>query len=134
MRLRIWIGLVVAGAAISAVAAGRPADSSPRGGPADVVLEMTARRFEFVPDRLVVTEGDRVTIVVRSEDTTHGIEIPRLGLAAEIPRGGRPTVLTFTAPQAGTYELKCSEYCGRGHDRMRGSLVVKPRPAEGERP
>ena len=88
---------------------------------------MTARRFAFVPDRIEVVEGDEVTLAVRSADGTHGIEIKKLKVKQEIPRGGSVVTLAFTAPSPGNYEIACSEYCGRGHDDMKATLVVKPR-------
>lgn len=126
---RGWLspGLAVC-LAVAAFGASRQSAAARNMAPADVTLEVTARRFEFVPDRLEVTEGDRVTIVLQSADTTHGFELKKLRISEEIPRGGKRISVTFTAPSAGTYDMTCSEYCGRGHDRMRGTLVVKPRP------
>jgi heme/copper-type cytochrome/quinol oxidase subunit 2 len=31
------------------------------------------------------------------------------------------------ATRAGTYRFECSEYCGKGHSRMSGQLLVRPR-------
>jgi heme/copper-type cytochrome/quinol oxidase subunit 2 len=31
------------------------------------------------------------------------------------------------AERAGEFPIKCTEWCGRGHKRMRGVLVVHPR-------
>jgi len=95
--------------------------------PQAVALELTAKRFAFLPDHLEVVEGDPVTLAVKSADGTHGIEIKKLKLKKEIPRGGSAVMLTFTAPAPGTYEITCSEYCGRGHDDMKATLVVTPR-------
>jgi cytochrome c oxidase subunit 2 len=95
--------------------------------PQAVTIEMTAKRFAFVPDRIEVVEGDEVTLAVRSADGTHGIEIKKLKVKQEIPRGGSVVTLAFTAPAPGNYEIACSEYCGRGHDDMKATLVVKPR-------
>jgi cytochrome c oxidase subunit 2 len=110
------------------VAAGGSAmtKAEPR-APQAVSIEVTAKRFAFVPDRLEVVEGDLVTLTVKSADGTHGIEIKKLKLKKEVPRGGSAVMLTFTAPAPGTYAITCSEYCGRGHDDMKATLVVKPR-------
>ena len=95
--------------------------------PQEVTIEMTARRFAFVPDRIEVVEGDRITLTVRSADGTHGIAIRQLKVKKNIPRGGQVVTLAFTAPAPGTYDIECSEYCGRGHDDMAATLVVTPR-------
>jgi len=92
-----------------------------------VTVEMTAKRFAFLPEQVEVAEGDEVTINVRSADGTHGIEIEKLKVKKAIPRGGEVVTLSFTAPAPGRYVIKCSEYCGRGHDDMKSVLVVAPR-------
>jgi heme/copper-type cytochrome/quinol oxidase subunit 2 len=74
-----------------------------------------------------VVEGDQVTLAVTSADGTHGFEIKTLEVKKEVPRGGAVVTLSFTAPAPGTYEIKCSEYCGRGHTDMKAALVVSPR-------
>ncbi|MCU0249964.1 MAG: cupredoxin domain-containing protein [Vicinamibacterales bacterium] len=95
--------------------------------PRAVTVEMTAKRFAFLPEQVEVVEGDEVTINVRSADGTHGIEIGKLKVKKTIPRGGEVVTLSFTAPAPGRYAITCSEYCGRGHDDMKSALVVAPR-------
>jgi len=95
--------------------------------PRSVTVEMIAKRFAFLPEQVEAAEGDEVTINVRSADGTHGIEIGKLKVKKTIPRGGDVVTLTFTAPAPGRYVIKCSEYCGRGHDDMKSVLVVAPR-------
>ena len=95
--------------------------------PQAVTIDMTAKRFAFAPDRIEVVEGDEVTLAVKSADGTHGIEIKKLKVKKEVPRGGSVVLLSFTAPAPGEYQVSCSEYCGRGHEDMRATLVVKPR-------
>lgn len=95
--------------------------------PAPIVVEVTATRFAFVPDLIEVTEGNRVVLNVHSGDATHGFEIKGLHIKKEVPRGGDVVSIGFTAPAAGSYDITCSEYCGRGHDSMHGVLVVRPR-------
>jgi cytochrome c oxidase subunit 2 len=117
---------VMAGGALLAAGGSALTSAAPRQVQA-VALELTARRFAFQPDRLEVVEGDLITLAVKSADGTHGIEIKKLKLKKEVPRGGSAVMLTFTAPAPGAYEITCSEYCGRGHDDMKATLVVKPR-------
>jgi cytochrome c oxidase subunit II len=96
-----------------------------------VSFELTASRFAFQPDRLEVVEGDLVALAIKSADGTHGFEIKPLKIKREIPRGGSAVLVSFTAPAPGAYEIRCSEYCGRGHDRMAATLVVRPRTTGG---
>jgi len=90
-------------------------------------FEVIASRFKFEPAMLQVTEGDRVRLTLRSTDTDHGLEIKKLKVKVAVPEGGGPVTVEFVADKAGTYEFKCSEYCGSGHGRMKGRLVVTPR-------
>jgi cytochrome c oxidase subunit 2 len=92
-------------------------------------FEVTASRFAFDPAVLEVSEGDEVRVTLRSSDTTHGFEIKDLKVKAKIPKGGSPVSIVFKAGRPGTYAITCSEYCGSGHRRMKGSLVVAPREA-----
>ena len=73
--------------------------------------------------------GERVTLAVRSADGVHGIEIKKVKVSKEIPRGAAPVMIEFTATEAGRFPIVCSEYCGDGHDDMKGTLVVKARDA-----
>lgn len=89
-------------------------------------FEVTASRFKFEPAVFEVTEGDTVALTLRSSDTIHGFAIKALGVKIVIPKGGAPVQARFEATRAGTFEIACSEYCGSGHRRMKGQLVVAP--------
>jgi len=119
-------GLAAALAAVT-VAAGPVLTRAEVPTPRLVTVEMTAKRFAFLPEQVEVAEGDEVTVNVRSADGTHGIEIEKLKVKKAIPRGGEVVTLSFTAPAPGRYLIRCSEYCGRGHDDMKSVLVVAAR-------
>ena len=121
------IGGMAAALAAVAVAAAPALTRAEAPAPRAVTVEMTAKRFAFLPEQVEVVEGDEVTINVRSADGTHGIEIEKLKVKKAIPRGGEVVTLSFTAPAPGRYVIKCSEYCGRGHDDMKSVLVVAAR-------
>ena len=123
---RFQQGALVVAALVAAGGLGVVMRAEPR-RPQAVVIEVTAKRFAFAPDRIEVVEGDSVTLAVKSADGTHGIEIKKLKVKKEVPRGGVAVLLSFTAPAPGEYQVSCSEYCGRGHEDMRATLVVKPR-------
>ena len=130
--MQVWktftrIGSLAAALAAVTVAAGPVLTRAEVPAPRLVTVEMTAKRFAFLPEQVEVAEGDEVTINVRSADGTHGIEIEKLKVKKAIPRGGEVVTLSFTAPAPGRYVIKCSEYCGRGHDDMKSVLVVAAR-------
>lgn len=88
-------------------------------------IQIVAKRFAFEPEVIEVERGESVRLVLRSADVTHGLEIDGYDLKVEIPRGGEPVSLEFVAERAGRFRVKCSEYCGSGHRRMRGELLVR---------
>jgi cytochrome c oxidase subunit 2 len=118
-----WKVIAVSGYAIVAMATG---DSRPSAQTAEPrVIEITARRFAFEPSEIEATIGEKLQLVVRSADGVHGLEIRKLKVKKEIPRGGEPVTIDFTATAEGTFPILCSEYCGNGHDDMSGMLIVR---------
>lgn len=87
-------------------------------------IEIVAKRFGFEPSRIEVTEGERVRLVVKSGDGVHGVEIKKFKVNKKVPRGGEPVTIEFVASTAGEFPILCSEYCGDGHEDMKGMLVV----------
>ena len=92
-------------------------------------IEVVAKRFSFEPGRVEVIEGERVKLVVKSGDGVHGIEIKKFKVNKKVPRGGDAVTIEFVASAAGEYPILCSEYCGDGHEDMKGMLVVTAKPA-----
>ena len=119
-----WKALAASGFVVAAMAIGdsRPSSaqtSDPR------VIEITVRRFAFEPSEVEATIGEKLQLDVRSADGVHGLEIKRLKVKQEIPRGGEPVTIDFTATTEGRFPILCSEYCGNGHDDMSGVLIVR---------
>ena len=93
------------------------------------VIEITAHRFAFEPAEIEATVGEHLQLVVRSADGVHGLEIKKLKIKKEVPRGGEPVTIDFTARTEGTFPILCSEYCGKGHNDMTGMLIVRSVPS-----
>ena len=87
-------------------------------------VPVVAKRFTFEPARVEVKEGERIRLVVTSDDGVHGLEIKKFKVNKKIPRGGDKVTIDFVASAPGEYPILCSEYCGNGHEEMRGTLVV----------
>lgn len=104
-----------------------PLAQAPSPAPQAVEFNIEASRFKYEPSRIEVTQGDRVRIVVHSDDGTHGFSIKKLKINKLIPQGGAPVTIEFVAGEPGSYEIVCSEECGTGHMEMKGLLVVVPR-------
>ena len=128
-----YLILTVALLATTSRSAGSGQDT-PGGSPAQSqaprVIEVIAKRFAFEPAEIEVTVGEKVTLAVRSADGVHGVEIKKVKVKKEIPRGAEPVMIAFTATEAGRFPIVCSEYCGDGHDDMKGTLVVKARESQ----
>jgi cytochrome c oxidase subunit 2 len=92
-------------------------------------FEITVKRFSFSPDRIEVNQGDTVRLNIKSSDSKHGFEIKPYKIKKAIPKGGQPITIEFVATQPGTFEISCSEYCGKGHEEMKATLVVTPAAA-----
>lgn len=86
-------------------------------------IEITLSRYAFSPDQIEVGLGERVRLNVTSVDAEHGFQVEELGLNVPIA-AGKTVTLDLTPTEAGTFEIHCSGYCGRGHKRMRARLVV----------
>jgi cytochrome c oxidase subunit 2 len=87
-------------------------------------IDVTASRFQFEPATISVAQGDRVRLRLRSADRSHALAIKAFRVKAVIPAGGETVAVEFVADRAGTFAFTCSEYCGTGHSRMKGTLVV----------
>lgn len=88
------------------------------------VVELKASQYKFAPDPIVVKKGERVRLKAKSLDVGHGISIPEFNLNLAIP-AGKESVGEFTADKEGTFTSYCSVYCGSGHGKMQGKLIVR---------
>ena len=86
-------------------------------------IQITASRYAFDPVTIQVNAGELVRVVIRSTDGVHGFSIPKLKIDVQVPKGGNPVTVEFTAPAAGRYEIACSEFCGSGHGQMKAALI-----------
>lgn len=96
-------------------------------GPPNLVLHVVMKKWDIVPNRIVVPQNAHVELVVTTADVEHGLAVP--GLAINEPvQPGKPAVIRFLALKPGVYPMHCSILCGRGHDQMIGSIVIVPSP------
>lgn len=77
---------------------------------------------------LRVPVGQPVELTMISRDVIHSFYVPSFRVKQDVVPG-RMTTVWFTATEPGTYAIECAEYCGAGHSRMLGHVVVLP-PAE----
>src|SRR5277367_2076417 len=105
------------------------------------VIEVSAKKYEFSPSEIHVAKGTHVELKVHSVDETHGAKLeiypegakdkgtPGLIFAHPDDNGkvtkGTDQVLDFVAQVPGTYDFKCAKFCGFGHDKMKGKLIIE---------
>jgi cytochrome c oxidase subunit 2 len=90
-------------------------------------IDVTASRFQFDPATITVAEGERVRLRLHSADRIHAFAIKAFRVKASIPSAGEAVTVDFVADRAGSFDFTCAEYCGTGHARMKGRLVVVAR-------
>lgn len=88
------------------------------------VIEVESFRYSYSPNIIVVNSGERVRIKLSTRDTEHGFNIPEINFDLKVKKG-KPTEGEFSAPKPGIYEIRCSVFCGSGHRKMKGTLVVR---------
>jgi cytochrome c oxidase subunit II len=83
-------------------------------------VQVVASNFAYEPSTIQVP-GERIHLVIRSREGTHGFSIPKLKINVRVARTSEPVVVEFTTP--GQYEIACSEFCGSGHGQMKAALI-----------
>lgn len=102
-------------ARVAAFAAGQ---AVVRPAPGDVPV--LARRFEFSP-ALELKVGHTYRLHLSSVDGIHALAVNGTEIML-VP--GEVRILDLSPDRPGPLEARCNEYCGLGHNRMRGSITV----------
>ena len=92
-------------------------------GPKTRVIEIVAKKFEFVPAEIRVKRGETVTLQFTAPEVTMGFNLADFSLRTDIVPGQRAT-LQLTPDKVGTFTFRCDVFCGSGHEDMNGTLVV----------
>jgi cytochrome c oxidase subunit II len=87
-------------------------------------ITVTAKKYEFTPSRIELKAGEPVEITFESEDAKHGFVCKDLKLEKVVFEKDKPVTVKFTPEKAGTYEFHCANFCGFGHGKMKGEIVV----------
>ncbi len=103
---------------LSAGALGMLAQSEPN------EIKVTAKKFVFSPSAIHVKKGDHVKLVITAADHDHGFKLEGFQID-QLLKKSEATTVEFTADRAGTFPFECSHFCGLGHKKMKGELVVE---------
>jgi cytochrome c oxidase subunit 2 len=87
-------------------------------------IRVTARKYEFSPNVIKAKRGDHIRLVITALDRSHGFKLEAFHIDQKLPKG-EPVTVQFTADQAGTFPFECSNFCGLGHQKMKGQLTVE---------
>ena len=115
MRRRVMVALLFGSAlgGAACLAAETPAE-----------IRISAKKFEYHPNKVTAKLGQPVVFVLTSEDRIHGFKMPDFGLRTDIVPG-QETRVTVTPGKAGNFTFFCDVFCGDGHEDMEGTLVVE---------
>jgi len=86
-------------------------------------IEVTAKRFEYIPADVTLKKGEPVVLVLHSADVAHGVKFAELNLKTDIGTNAT-SELAFTPDKVGTFVGHCSHFCGSGHGTMVLTLHV----------
>ncbi len=89
---------------------------------ADGHAYLVGHNWEWYPV-LKLRKGEEIKLHISSADYQHGISILPMNMNFHV-MPGYDHVLTITPTQTGTFDIICNEFCGIGHHRMTGRIIV----------
>lgn len=113
-------------AALGAVAALLIAGATEIGSsaePAERVIKITARKFEYTPNEVILKKGEPVVLEFATQDVLMGFNAPELGVRTDIVPG-RVSRVRVVPQKVGTFTYLCDIFCGIGHEDMNGKIIV----------
>ncbi len=87
------------------------------------VIEVMAKRFEYMPSVIPVKQGEKIVLAITSLDFIHGMNIPSLNMRYDLVPG-RVTRVEIDAATVGNIDFVCDNFCGDHHEDMHGRIVV----------
>lgn len=92
-------------------------------------IKLQAFQFFWSPDLIIVNKGEKIRLIISTNDVPHGFEIegyniPGYDIATKIEKD-HPVTIEFTADESGVWEFICTVYCGAGHGDMKGIFVIR---------
>jgi len=87
-------------------------------------FDIEAYRYGYEPEIITVKKGDIVKMEASSRDVPHGIYIKEYNINRRLEKG-ETALIEFVAAKEGTFDIRCSVYCGTGHQAMKAKLIVQ---------
>src|SRR5262245_57605952 len=85
---------------------------------------VTARDYNFSPNRVEAQQDDLIKLTIQSADNAYGFTLDDYRVSKRVPAGGS-TVVEFRADRAGTFPFYSNLSNDARHSQMRGQLVVR---------
>lgn len=86
-------------------------------------IYLVARMWSWYPV-LKLQQGETYRLHLSSMDLQHGLSLQPLNINFQaLP--GYDHVITLTPTTSGEFTIVCNEFCGIGHDRMIGKILVE---------
>jgi plastocyanin len=87
-------------------------------------FNITGANFFFVPNKITVNKGDKVTLVMTNAGGFHNIALDEFGVKSPMAKSGEAVSVTFTASKSGSFIYYC-DVPGHRAKGMWGTLTVK---------
>jgi cytochrome c oxidase subunit 2 len=81
---------------------------------------INAKNFEFDVKEMKVKKGDTVKVTLVNAEGNHAVKINGYNKDVQANK-----TITFVADKTGQFNYICSIFCGTGHDKMVGKLIVE---------
>lgn len=105
------------------------AQKQPETGTKEQVIEIIAKKFEYIPGEIKLKKGQSVILRFKALDFDHGFLVPDLIVNGKPLRSdlkkGQTVDIRFVPDKAGKFPFHCDNFCGLHHEDMEGLIVVE---------
>ncbi|MDX8389161.1 MAG: hypothetical protein R8M38_01590 [Mariprofundaceae bacterium] len=91
--------------------------------PAGSDIYIPAKNYDWGGFTLELKKGATYQLHITALDVKHALIVRKLKLMHRAKKGEIKTI-AFIPPVAGTFEMLCGDYCGPGHAKMTGNIIV----------
>src|SRR6266446_6240653 len=91
--------------------------------PAERVIHITAKKFDFSPDSITLKKGEPIVFEISSADREHGFNLRAFGVRTNVSPG-KVSRIRFTPDTTGKFTFSCDVFCSDGHEEMTGTEIV----------
>ena len=91
--------------------------------PAERVIRIVAKKFEFLPHEVTLKKGVPVVLEFTTADVVMGFNAPDFKVRTVI-LPGKVAQVRIVPQETGSFEYLCDVFCGSGHEEMTGKIIV----------